>query len=69
MTICGPLNLPATVPYHASQMYSRNLTAFLLAFWKDGAFAARPRRRDHPRDCLVTHAGEVPHPARPQAEA
>ncbi|MGC2695819.1 MAG: Re/Si-specific NAD(P)(+) transhydrogenase subunit alpha, partial [Candidatus Angelobacter sp.] len=29
VTILGPLNLPATVPGHASQLYSRNLTSFL----------------------------------------
>jgi NAD(P) transhydrogenase subunit alpha len=29
VTILGPLNLPATVPGHASQLYSRNLTTFL----------------------------------------
>jgi proton-translocating NAD(P)+ transhydrogenase subunit alpha len=29
VTIMGPLNLPATVPGHASQLYSRNLTSFL----------------------------------------
>lgn len=29
VTILGPLNVPATVPGHASQLYSRNLTAFL----------------------------------------
>jgi NAD(P) transhydrogenase subunit alpha len=34
--IC-PVNLPATVPYHASQMYSKNLTNFLTLLVKDGA--------------------------------
>ena len=29
VTVMGPLNLPATVPAHASQLYSRNLTSFL----------------------------------------
>jgi NAD/NADP transhydrogenase alpha subunit len=29
VTILGPLNLPATVPGHASQLYSRNLTSFI----------------------------------------
>ena len=28
--IDGPLNLPATVPYHASQMYAKNISAFVL---------------------------------------
>ena len=30
MTILGPTNLPSEVPYHASQMFSGNVTAFLL---------------------------------------
>ena len=34
--ILGPLNLPATVPYHASQMYSKNVSTFLLHLVKDG---------------------------------
>src|SRR5205823_9724394 len=29
VTILGPLNLPATIPAHASQLYSRNLTSFI----------------------------------------
>jgi NAD(P) transhydrogenase subunit alpha len=29
VTIMGPLNLPATVPGHSSQLYSRNLATFL----------------------------------------
>ena len=37
VTICGILNLASTVPYHASQMYARNLSAFLLHLFKDGA--------------------------------
>src|SRR5690606_33656793 len=28
VTIMGPTNLPSTVPYHASQMYARNLSSF-----------------------------------------
>src|SRR5258707_5779753 len=36
VTIVGQFNLASTVPYHASQMYSRNLTAFLLNLVQDG---------------------------------
>jgi len=35
--IIAPLNLPASVPVHASQLYSRNITAFLAPLIKDGA--------------------------------
>ena len=38
VTIIAPLNVPATMPNHASLLFSRNLTAFLLAFTKDKAF-------------------------------
>ncbi len=38
VTICGPDNLPATLPWHASTLFSRNLVSFVLAFWKDGRF-------------------------------
>src|SRR5438128_3548624 len=36
VTIIAPTNLPATVPIHASQLYSRNVTAFLALLIKDG---------------------------------
>jgi NAD(P) transhydrogenase subunit alpha len=37
VSISGPTNLPASVPYHASQMYSKNITNFLALLVKDGA--------------------------------
>lgn len=36
VTIIAPTNLPATIPVHASQLYSRNVTAFLALLIKDG---------------------------------
>jgi len=36
VTIMAPTNLPATIPVHASQLYSRNVTAFLNLLIKDG---------------------------------
>jgi len=36
VTIMAPTNLPATVPVHASQLYSRNVTSFLTLLIKDG---------------------------------
>jgi NAD(P) transhydrogenase subunit alpha len=35
--VLGPVNLPASIPYHASQMYSKNITNFLTLLVKDGA--------------------------------
>ena len=36
VTIIGPVNLPSSVPYHASQLYSKNITSFLQVLYKDG---------------------------------
>jgi NAD(P) transhydrogenase subunit alpha len=60
--IVGPLNLPASLPYHASEMYSRNLFNFLkpalpkgeLAIdWSDEVFAG----------AVLTHDGQIKHEA------
>jgi len=39
VTITSPLNLPATMPEHASELYSKNLTSLLELLIKDGALA------------------------------
>jgi NAD(P) transhydrogenase subunit alpha len=36
VTIVGPVNLPSSMPIHASQMYSKNISTFLLHLTKDG---------------------------------
>jgi NAD(P) transhydrogenase subunit alpha len=40
VTILGAVNLPSTLPFHASQMYGRNVLALLTTLWKDGKLAA-----------------------------
>jgi NAD(P) transhydrogenase subunit alpha len=58
VTIIGWFNLASTVPYHASQMYARNLSAFLLHLLKNG----RPEfdlADEIVRETLLTHEGEV----------
>ena len=45
VTIMAPTNLAATVPVHASQLYSRNITAFLTLMIKDGELTDRYERR------------------------
>jgi NAD(P) transhydrogenase subunit alpha len=58
VTIIGFINLASTVPYHASQMYARNLTAFLLHLVKDGN--VRMDLDDEIiRETLLTRDGEV----------
>ena len=49
-SILGPVNLPSTIPYHASQMYAKNIATFLKYLIKDGRTDARPRRRNRARD-------------------
>jgi NAD(P) transhydrogenase subunit alpha len=60
VTIMAPLNLPASMPFHASLLFSRNLTAFLQAFTKDGAFQV-DLTDDIQQGALITHGGEVRH--------
>ena len=64
--VLGPVNLPATLPYHASEMYSRNLFNFLkpalpkgelVVDWKDEVFAG----------AVLTHEGEIKHEATRQS--
>jgi len=59
--IFGPLNLPSTVPYHASQMYAKNIATFLKYLIKDGKLVL-DREDEIVRETLVTHAGVVVHP-------
>ncbi len=59
--VVGLANLPASVPTHASELYSKNVLALVrLMFTKDGQFA--PNLEDEVlAGCLLTHAGEVKH--------
>jgi NAD(P) transhydrogenase subunit alpha len=59
--ILGPLNLPATIPYHASQMYAKNIATFLKYLIKDGKVVLN-REDEIVRETLVTHEGQVVHP-------
>ncbi|HEY7681081.1 MAG TPA: Re/Si-specific NAD(P)(+) transhydrogenase subunit alpha [Gemmatimonadales bacterium] len=60
VTIIAPLNLPATMPFHASLLFSRNLTAFVQAFTKDKAFQL-DLADDIQQGAVITHDGEVKH--------
>jgi len=56
--ILGPLNLPSTVSYHASQMYSRNLLSFVRHLVQNGG--TQPNLEDEIiRETMLTHKGEV----------
>ena len=58
VTIIGLINVASTVPYHASQMYARNVTAFLLHLVKEGKLLLNMEDQIV-RDTLLTHGGEV----------
>jgi NAD(P) transhydrogenase subunit alpha len=61
VTILGPLNMPAGIPFHASQMYSKNISTFLLHMVKEGK--VRPDTSDQiVRETMVCRDGEVVHP-------
>jgi NAD(P) transhydrogenase subunit alpha len=61
VTILGPANLPATVPYHASQMYGRNLVTFLKHLVKDGKLNI-DTKDEITRETLIAYKGEVVNP-------
>jgi NAD(P) transhydrogenase subunit alpha len=58
VTILAPLNLAATVPYHASQLFSRNMTSFLQLLNKDGQLTI-DMKDDVVGPSCVTHQGQV----------
>lgn len=58
VTIIGCYNFASTVPYHASQMYARNVSAFLLHIVKDGKLRL-DTADEIVRDTLLTIGGEV----------
>ena len=58
VTLIGEINLAARVPYHASMMYARNLTAFLMNLIKDQKLSLN-LEDDIVRDTLLTNGGEI----------
>jgi H+-translocating NAD(P) transhydrogenase subunit alpha len=58
VTILAPLNLAATIPYHASQLFSRNMTSFLQLLNKDGQLNI-DMSDDVVGPSCITHQGQV----------
>jgi H+-translocating NAD(P) transhydrogenase subunit alpha len=56
--VLGPVNLPATVAHHASQMFSRNVTAFLVLLKKNG-LPTLDTQDEIVRDTLLTRDGQI----------
>jgi NAD(P) transhydrogenase subunit alpha len=61
VTVLGPTNLPATVPFHASQMYGKNITAFLTNLIADGNLNI-DLEDELIRETLVVRDGKIVHP-------
>lgn len=60
VAVMGQLNLPSTMPVHASQMYAKNIQNLLALLIKDGAFA--PDYEDEiVKGTVITRGGEVVH--------
>ncbi|MGZ4431069.1 MAG: Re/Si-specific NAD(P)(+) transhydrogenase subunit alpha [Gaiellales bacterium] len=58
VTIVGTLNLPSTMPLHASQMYSRNITNLLALIIKDGQLHL-DFEDEIVADACITHDGRI----------
>jgi NAD(P) transhydrogenase subunit alpha len=60
--ILGPLNLPSTMPIHASQMYSKNISNLLALLIKDGQLVLNFDDEIVKGTC-ITHEGNIVNPA------
>ncbi len=58
VTIIGAINLASSVPYHASQMYARNLMTYLTYMVKDGKLQQN-LQDEIIRETLITSGGEI----------
>ena len=62
VSIVGPLNLPSSMPTHASQMYARNMLNFINHIVKDGEIVI-DAEDEITNGCLITRAGQIVHEA------
>ena len=60
VSIIGPFNLPGTVPGHASELYARNVLAFVEVILEEGQVKL-DFEDEVLKDSVVTHDGEVRH--------
>ena len=61
VSIIGRINVASEVPYHASQMYARNLTTYLTYMVKEGKLQLN-QQDEIIRETLLTHGGEIVNP-------
>ena len=60
VTIASPLNLPATMPEHASELYSKNITALLDLLITDGKLAPDFDDEVIAESCVTRGQGRTP---------
>jgi NAD(P) transhydrogenase subunit alpha len=61
VTILGPTNLASSVPYHASQLYAKNVATFLLHLVRDGRLVLGADD-EIARETLVSRDGDIVSP-------
>jgi NAD(P) transhydrogenase subunit alpha len=61
VTVIGPLNLASAIPYHASQMFAKNVSTYLQHLVSDGALTL-DTDDEITAGTLVTRNGEIVHP-------
>jgi NAD(P) transhydrogenase subunit alpha len=61
VTVMAPLNLATTIPYHASQLYARNVANFVVNL-VEGGEPQLDKDDEIVRDSMITRGGDVVHP-------
>ena len=61
VTVMGPVNVPSTIPVHASQMYGQNVSALLLHLLGDDDLVIEPED-EITAAVMVCHDGRIVHP-------
>ncbi len=61
VVILGPTNLPSEVPFHASQMYAKNLTTFLIHLTREGRLNLDANDQIV-SETMIVHDGRIVHP-------
>ena len=61
VTIVGVVNLPGSIPTHASELFSKNILNLTKPFFKEGGSLELDHEDEVIAGCLLTHAGELRH--------
>lgn len=68
VTLIGILNVPSTMPIHASQLYSKNLLAFSNHIFPKGEMTEFDLTDEITKGCMITRDGETVHPTMKQTK-